>query len=648
MMKWLRKHNRTLLMVFMAFLMVVFVAGSALQDMLLPSPGLEVQFETDYGEVNANQMAAAGSETSLLEQMGVDWQQPALIGQPIAIPDWIMLKQEAMDSGYRPNVALARSSVADEENRRLLETRAHQLRVKPEAFYQASANWDMVRSAGNAVARAFIPSEAEIRAEARAMLDKVRISAVLLNGRAFIDRDQEFTDAELRAFFDKYKAVERGRGLGEFGYFRSHAVKLEYIKIDHDAIMAELRAKAAESEALEEQLWREARQHYDTYATQGNFEYRKPPADVIAPDREPGSPVAPEPPDSPFFSWEEAKDKAYDYALEARANQSVERIGSWLVRRLTEPWVDSERGEDRYKKPPPGFTEPGFLQSVVAAIPARINYPSAITVTTTNFFTEDGVLDVPDIGRAYYATPNSLAKGLARLAFQTQGVVPMPSDASPMEYLARYQPCRYLLRAKRDSGSGYIFRVIDVRNPRPAESVDEVYNQVVSDLRTHHGLERAKQHAQSLMDAARETGSLKEAFTNHEELKTMSEQKLTSAMVRFVEPPPFARLDLDVPASQRDRSMVKVEGLGNLPRDLAEKLFKMSENPDPLTVIELPAWPAVIVVQWHESIPGRQDEFEQLRSEISQGLMIDRRITALRNWYDPEKIRARNGYKLVQ
>jgi hypothetical protein len=358
--------------------------------------------------------------------------------------------------------------------------------------------------------------------------------------------------------------------------------------------------------------------------------------------------VAPEPPDSPYFSWEEAKDKAYGLAVAARADESVERIGAWVIRRLTEPWIDSERGEDQYKKAPPGVTASGFLQSVVDSIPGKINHPGAVSVVTTGFFTEDKTLDVPEIGRAYYSSGTELAKSLARLAFQSQGVVPFPRDASPMDYLARYQPCRYLLRSKREQGSGFIFRVVDVRDPRPAESIDEVYKDVVNDLRTQRGFEAARARAQALMDAARETGSLDAAFQANDELKSMSEERLTSSLVRFVSPPPFARLDLNAPPAERNQKFVKIEGLDNIPRDLAERLFELSENPDPLTIIDLPAWPAVLVVQWHESLPGRQDEFEKLRGDISQGLMIDRRIAALRDWYNPEKIRARNDFKQVQ
>lgn len=649
MMKWLRKHNRMLLMVFMAFLMIVFVGGQALENLLSPNQGGDVVFKTSLGDITVNDRQIAQSETFLLEQMGARWQRPAgFFGEQIALPDWITLKREALLSGYQPSVAVARASFTDQGARDQIENRARQLRVKPEAFYQAFANWDIVSKAGNAVARSYLPSEAEIRAQAKAALDKVRISVVLLHAKAFMDREQEFTTEELQAHFDKYKAVQSGKGGGEFGYFRGHAVKIGYIKIDHDAIAAEVRSKAELSDALQEQLWREARQHHSTHIGPGDYDYRKPPGQIIAAEREPGSPVSPEAPKSPYFSWEDAKDKAYGFAIEARANQSVERIGAWLIRRLTEPWIDSERGDDQYKKPPPGVTEPGFLQAVVDSIPGKIKYPTAVSVGTTGFFTQDKVLEVPDIGRAYFSTANQLSKSLGRFAFQSQGVVPAPRGASPLDYLARYQPCRYLLRAKREKGNGFIFRMLDVRDPRPAESIDEVYKDVVRDLRIYRGLETARRHAQALMDAARETGSLDTAFGGHDELKTLSEAKLTSAMVRFVSPPPFARLDLEVPSAERDQGFVKIEGLGNIPRDLAERIYELADNPDPLTVLELPAWPAVMVIQWHESIPGTQEEFENLRGGISQNLMIERRFTALREWFDPEKIRARNDFKQVQ
>ena len=76
MMKFFRKHNKELLVVFMAALMVVFVGGSALTSLLKPQGTNDVLAHSDLGDLTQRDLIQANAMTELLDRLGHSWQQP--------------------------------------------------------------------------------------------------------------------------------------------------------------------------------------------------------------------------------------------------------------------------------------------------------------------------------------------------------------------------------------------------------------------------------------------------------------------------------------------------------------------------------------------------------------------------------------------
>jgi hypothetical protein len=62
----------------------------------------------------------------------------------------------------------------------------------------------------------------------------------------------------------------------------------------------------------------------------------------------------------------------------------------------------------------------------------------------------------------------------------------------------------------------------------------------------------------------------------------------------------------------------------------------------------LPDRAAVILVEWMETQPGREDEYEEKKTRLVAQLTQQRTQDALRDWLDPEQIQARNGFTLLQ
>jgi len=253
MMKFFRKHNKKLLAVFMALLLIVWLGGSALQSLLSPSLEDRVLATTDLGDIVELDRKIAEFETGLLENLGLNWKHPWPFGQvqhePLSVYDWIVLTREAQAAGMMPrNVEieafLGNFGLTPERVHRL----AFQRDVKSEQIYKAMAKYIAVFNAISMTVASFTPSESEVRIVARDELEKVKVKLVSLNAASFNDPQETFTEEQLREHFEKYRGEKAGKGV-RFGYFQPAEIKVQYFKIDAAKVAAVRQVMTASSAA---------------------------------------------------------------------------------------------------------------------------------------------------------------------------------------------------------------------------------------------------------------------------------------------------------------------------------------------------------------------------------------------------------------
>ena len=641
-MKFFRKHNKKLLAIFMAFLMIVFVGGSALESLFSIDPGKTAGFDSDLGPITGNDVGRANLTTSILEGMFQNWREPfgALnTSDKIEQIDWVLLQREARRLGFAPNVELARSRWSGPEADEFVNRVAYSRRIKSAAVYQALAEFEMLRSSSIAVAWAAAPSEAEIRIAARAALDKVKIRGVSLSARAFLDTEAEFTEAELQEHFSEYRDSQPGRGL-DFGYLISPSIKLQYAKISRDVIGDAIQARADGAPALAMLLEKSARKYFDeNRETDPKFRNSESSGTENQESEQPK-----------YLEWDEAKQIAIERTRTRQADDIAGRIGGWLVMQAGVPWLGAPRDtETRYRTLPDGVDAPDYFADLLKNIDDRkLDYAEALSVSQTDFFPRDKAWDVPDIGKARGVTSGvGRPPDLQSLAFQCQGITPIPDKATPSDYLALFQTCRTIL--KDSAGNVYVFRVIATREAHPAESLDEVRDSVVEDLRLLRAYETAGQHARRLMQATRSsaTGNIKDALDADEELAAVMEAG-GGVSVKFFEPDPFARVRPEQASMARSKPGAYVAGPGWLPGETVEEIFSLEQASDPIAIIEMKQDPKLLVVQWLETTSGREDEFQELRTQISTRMGSARASEALTRWLDPVQIRARSACVQVE
>jgi hypothetical protein len=543
-----------------------------------------------------------------------------------------MLTREAEKLGFAPSTIYIESLLRSQGVLEEVERSARLQRLRPEHFYHAISQYLMVREAAISIAFANRPSEAAIRNAAEAALDKVRIEAVVIPATAFLDEDMQFTEEELAEHVDKYRDKDPEGGL-QFGYRVPPSVRIEYVRIDRDHIAANLRVG-------ESTLEREAQEYYESNRTTDPV-FRRPGQEQVE------GPVDENAPKSEYFTWEETRSLVMSKVRNKRADQAAKAIANYILQQATDPWAYSKRGEDGYRLKPEGVDAPGYLREIVENMPDKIAYRDGVTLSTTGFFTASKAMALPEIGQARVPTQSRFLN-LGSLAFKCQGVAEFPKKGDTSDYVALYEPCRYVLR-NTGNGDLFVFRVVETRDAHPAESVDEVREEAERDLRILRGYERALSKGRQLMAQVRTVGGLEAAFEGDEELTKMREERnFVAQTLKYVEPEPFARMSQSAAARLEKLPLQRVPEIGSLPMGIVERIFTLEDATDPLALFEWKEQSKVLVVQWRESIPGREDEFESIREELVQSMLDDRRRTALMEWLDPKQIQARTSLKYLR
>jgi hypothetical protein len=635
MMKFFRKYNKHLLAIFMVLLMVVFVGGSALQSLLEPTRNVVVA-HSRLGDISLLDQQRAQNSTVILRALGLNWQWLSGSGaQPLTLTDWILLTREAEEYQAKARPAAARTWLGDDLGPDQIDLIARTLEVKPSRIYQAVGEFLSIQEAARAVAAVSVPSSAEIRATARDALDKVKIQAVVLPGKAFVDEEATFTENELRTQLETYREKEAGEGLN-FGYYVDPAVKLQFLRIRRDKI-----AEAIGVPNLE----REAKAYYDEHPT--NPEFRRPPDEETAPPTDPSTVEGPPEEKPPYLEWEEAKETAMDIIRKQHADEQAGRIARWLVEHTTEPWLAVSRGEDGYKVAPEGITRESYYDDVIKRIPATIRYPDSVDTSQTSFFSEEEAHEVPLLGSASAPASRAGTLGSLRtLAFKSEPIVPeIPKEegVSMDDYLAMFQTGPYPLVDTTGTGDVYVFRIIDARPGHPAESVDEVRERLTKDLRLRRGYEAAENRAETIRAAACEHG-LRTGYENDAELQALAESAAETGL-GFFEPFPFPRVPPYEVAQGRQRGWTYVMDLGKLSDSDVDECFSLEEAEDKLTLLSLPDQATIMVVEWVETQRGREDEFEEMKKTLVPQLVGARQREVREEWLDPEQIRARNRWE---
>ncbi|MFQ6047854.1 MAG: hypothetical protein ACE5K7_00635 [Phycisphaerae bacterium] len=650
MIKWFRKHNKKLLAIVAAALLVVWLGGTALRSALQPDTGGQVVARAFGRQIERRQRNLALVKGRILQELGLNWQLVAFglvpgdnlfVSPPILEPDdWFCLTSEARQMGVvitqdqiqrflqnQPGIVERIQAVRENRN------------VSLAFVHQAIADYLRVRIAAMLAMRAAKVSEPQLRQAVRTMYEKVRVRLVALPARQFIDPGQPLSEAELQQHFDKYKDVLPGQGesLG-YGYRWPDRVMVEYLMADIDKIKQHL-PRPPRRQLIK--YYNSHRQDFtETIPTTTTAATASSPTTTTAAASGPATRLRP---------LAEVRDQVIDRLLTDKALNIAGQIMGWLSDQLQEPWYGVRPGPDGYKQAPPEVKREGYLRDLAQQVTRTRRIP--LMYRRTGMLTPEQAAAEPHIGQAFARDEQNRPLPFAQYAFRVKGLASAPQRRGPAAGLSLYEVPRSPLRDLRNGKeyNYYLFRVIRAVPSAVPASIDEVRQRVEQDLREYKAYLEAGRCARQLARQAARLG-LAQAVDQASQLK-----RRLGEQFRLLEPEPFPRVQPITPQMVQfglsRRRPPTVPGVGRSQRFVAE-CFKMAASltttqPSRVRAIELPRLKRHVVVELVATLPISPQQYRQKRQQLLPILQIEQLRRFRNEWFDSQHIRQRAGFSLT-
>jgi len=652
MMKFFRKHMNEMLVVFMAALLVIWLGGDALQYFLQYERGLDNQERAViFGErITLAEMNPSFQDINILTRLGLNWQM-VWIGPLVSVVgsdmmtlqqyagqlgldrldeyDWYMLDMEARRSGrVVSRQALDRFKAETRIGGQQLTAVRDQFSVSLERIDQAIQSYVRILDMVDTASRGVKPSEADIREFVRQSQEKVRINAVVLSGAKFLDTSYEPTEQELIEQFESGKDKDPSPWtIAEFGYRQTEKVATEYIRVSAEALLRQ--QETPRDDDLYE-YWQARRDEF--------LKPVGPPATSTE-----GTPPEQEKP-KPYETFSEAKSKVIERLQEERAKAEALRIGRDLIAQLGRPWAAVPASQpDGYKAPPETETQPDVYTNLLAAYDRR--YAAVLSHGEIELTDVRGLASNQDFSQAMAFQGTQRPVPFGQAAFYVAGLEAQRDANADHARLFRslYETCAEPF--VNDSGDVFVFRTTAIQPKQAPASWEALREQLVTDVRSRRAYEEAGRQAQSLAEQAGEGGLRAVLDANSELLAKLGQEA-------FKQPAPFSRIRSIAYGGQMRVIPSYIAGVGG-GGELLEMCFDLAKHvttqpAQRVKVHEIPSRREHLVIEWVETLPVTQTEYDQERGNAFNHVLTQRRVAFLGNWFDPQEIRRRVGWEDVE
>jgi len=647
MMKFFRKYNKHLLAVFMALLLIIWLGGSAIEDMMSTRTGNRVLGTAATGPITESDYAQAERETQLLGEIGLSWQMWQPRFAPMFTPkaderlgyvEWILLKREAARFGVTVTPAEAKAmmlaaDVKEENIRRIAQQRDRRIDV----YYAAAADYFSVQNMLEVYLNVTRPPEPELRRLARDFSEQATIEAVVFPAASFADPEQTFTTDELQRQFDAHKSARHGGGLN-FGYYVEPKAKVQYIRVDPAKIKSHLRGSDQTYAREAYEYWVANKDKSNDFRwTLAEVEEYKKTVDVGSNGLNSNGENVPVV-GTPYADFGRAQTKAVEAVKLAAAQAEAERIVNRALQVLRDPWYSIPFDPTTKHKPAPDAVRSAeYFTEIIAALPANLRYPEGIDVVTLEPLTIDQLTEIEGFGESGVPTDDDQFLRAPQLAFDVEGLADAPEEMrrDTSLHLSLWEPFSKPMTGL--DGATYIFRVVETQSGHTPENLDEVLEQVTEDLRLAAGMKRAREAAEAFV-ANVGTSGLVQAWQADEELKA----KVTPDRGGFVEPPPFPR----------DNSLFGVganvvQPFGRVTPEFMDKAFSLAAAApsNDLAVVDLPDEARSVVLQGVSLRPLYQEDFLVRREFLMRRFAQDKTSAIIGQWLNAKTVRERNKFE---
>jgi hypothetical protein len=622
--KTLRENGKTLLMIFMALLLVAFLIPQQIQGCADRRRAEVLRVGQAFGRnVSSQELQAAAAEMDILRSMGAMQQGPTPL-------DYYLLRAEADAAGVRVGrdeiISILRGGGVGDTI--LAEVQARH-RVSYDRIYEVLGNWMAVNRYRGYQVSAIFDSLPRQRLAYRNANQNATARISTLESRAFERLVPEPTEEQLQAFFDACKDRTTAHTPDElvFGYKRPDRLRYEYLTVDPAKIKSRVQVRTAQVE-----------QYFKDNA--GAF---------TKPDPLATQPVEGQPPPEVPMTFEEARDIAREELRERRAVEDAQRVLNDIHAEVSRKWLGLERDKSGYVSTPP---ETESFEQI-----ARRYAERGVEFIGSDFVDQAGLQRIPGLSQAVVSDRMRLTA--AQLAFRVQGLfTPQPGD--PLPVLSLMEPSGVMSTRQTDPRTRrpaprqpYLMRIVAVAPSAPPASMDEVRDQLVKDWKTVQAFALAKAEAEKLAARAREVGldvAVQEA-TALKEILAQSEAAATQPAGASPVPPRYVAALEPFSPQRLIRQAAFIEQVGNAP-GTAMRIFALEDDAeDPATqpahkiaALAVPSSFKWLVAELVAVQPVYEGSFEmQLAQAAERGAMMSfQRFEA--DWRAPQNVAARTGF----
>ncbi len=626
--KFFRKNSRTLLMVFMALLLVAFLVPDAVQGLNRGAQVRGVKIGEAFGRtLYSEEVRALTSELRVVQQLGMAVGAPPtnLLGMNLDALDHYLLTEEAARAGVRVGreevkERLRAAGVTNEALRQCARDASMSYDRVYDTLGRWMAVWRLMFVQGAALTVSLPRAELAYRDEKQEAVATVSV----LHAKAFLGRVPEPTEEELARFFEesKNRTTAHTEDTLVYGYKLPDRVQLEYLTIEPEPLRSYVTAKAS---ALEQ------------YFEENRLKYTKP------------DPAATQPGATVPMTLDEARDKVKEDYRTQRAVEVAQAILNELRDEALAPWRAQERGPDGFYPPPEQIVSFETLrEKYLRRYETQYGAGLRILYHKTELVDTRGLALVPGLGQATVSDGTPSGTPLRTAAFRVKGISDPKTTPQSVNVL---EPGPLAIsRVPGRLHQAYLYRVVAVAPAAPPASLDDVRPQLIEDWKNMRAFELARAEAERLLAAARTVG-LVAALEQATELKAF----LTEVQTASTEPkdgvvPPAAPAYLTdlgptpVEGIRRGDQMIR-GGVGAAPA-LVKALFAFVDEP-PAGQRPVALAPQTPALRWALAELERVKPLyeESLKSELPE--LIQRAVGGARNqfvqiWFGD--VRARTGF----
>lgn len=485
MLRFLRKYNKIILAVFGTLLLIVFLIPQAIDALF--------QYQARRGGAWAVYVTPEGEREELTNAAAVEAQMTFRVImegldnplQPLGVtdyPHWFLLRLEAEQAGLIPSPELARQALGGgEEGANELSALARESGVSPRQAAEAVAALIGVQQLLDLHASAGKVSDVRLRQFASENLVAAEAEAVVIPASADAADLPEPTEEEVRRQFEAYRDVARGEGEHGFGYRLPDRLMLEWVTVPSEDVRARLEAAGVPSSL-------EVRKYF----LRNRAQFPAPPG-VDAEDDE--------------AVFQAVEDRVRRRLLDERTREELERIARFAEAELSTATRDLER-DGPYRVLPEDWAERRIpLPKIAEDVQAEFGIELPEYTMRGDEWLEVG--DVPSLGPIAFAATEKFGRRMTLRDLVTRLREFGGADDAFVQAGLAFPPLR------GGDGSVYLVRVVDAQPAHAPETIDEVREEVVADLKRVAHFERLSQAAEELRRRATEEG-LAELAEAHE------------------------------------------------------------------------------------------------------------------------------------